>query len=194
MQESTITLPKLGDNLTEWTDWDGISEISATNGFNVAVAEVEPNNTCEKVGKTVVISLLALSETGSYDVSTGIWTAGNTTYSFTSDTDNLTKVTGEIPYEEASVPLGLDAGNRIQFRIVNSNIASVNDLPDGNICTVTGATTSNNYTKSAFETDGSLICIINTPNKTNITVDIKWGVNVVRYTYDITSATFEAQE
>lgn len=49
-------LPDLGDDLSAWTTWDGTSEISATNGYYIAVAETESDFTCEKVGYTEVIS------------------------------------------------------------------------------------------------------------------------------------------
>lgn len=51
------SLPELGDNLTAWTTWDGTSDITATNGYYIAVAETESNYTCEKVGKAKVVSL-----------------------------------------------------------------------------------------------------------------------------------------
>lgn len=58
VQASDFTsLPELGDDLTAWTTWDGTSEIAATNGYYIAVAETESDYTCEKVGKTTVVSL-----------------------------------------------------------------------------------------------------------------------------------------
>lgn len=50
------TLPDLGDDLSAWTTWDGTSEIAATDGYYIAVAETESDFTCEKVGKTTVES------------------------------------------------------------------------------------------------------------------------------------------
>lgn len=50
------TLPELGDDLSAWTTWDGTSEITATNGYYIAVAETESDFTCEKVGKTTVVA------------------------------------------------------------------------------------------------------------------------------------------
>ena len=52
------SLPELGDDLTAWTTWDGTSDITATNGYYIAVAETESDYTCEKVGKTTVVSLV----------------------------------------------------------------------------------------------------------------------------------------
>lgn len=57
MQASEFeTLPELGDDLSAWTTWDGTSEITATNGYYIAVAETEANFTCEKVGTTQVVA------------------------------------------------------------------------------------------------------------------------------------------
>lgn len=51
-----MTLPDLGDDLSTWTTWNGTDEITATNGYYIAVAETESNFTCEKVGQTVVVA------------------------------------------------------------------------------------------------------------------------------------------
>ena len=51
------TLPELDDDLSAWTTWDGTSEIEATNGYHIAVAETESDYSCEKVGTTTVVSL-----------------------------------------------------------------------------------------------------------------------------------------
>ena len=42
--------------MTDWTTWDGTSEISATNGYYIAVAETEPDFSCEKVGTTQIVA------------------------------------------------------------------------------------------------------------------------------------------
>lgn len=49
-------MPALGDNLSAWTTWDGTSDISATNGYHIAVAETESDFTCERVGQTTVVA------------------------------------------------------------------------------------------------------------------------------------------
>lgn len=59
---TSITLPALGDSLSAWTTWDGTSEITATNGHYIAVAETESDFTCEKVGQTIVVSAEDTSE------------------------------------------------------------------------------------------------------------------------------------
>ncbi len=58
VQESDFTsLPELvGNNLTAWTTWDGTRDITATNGYYIAVAETNSNFICEKIGKTKVVS------------------------------------------------------------------------------------------------------------------------------------------
>lgn len=55
-QAEFSTLPELGDDLSAWTTWDGTSDISATNGYYIAVAETESDFTCEKVGTTTVVT------------------------------------------------------------------------------------------------------------------------------------------
>lgn len=55
-QAEFSTLPELGDDLSAWTTWDGTSDILATNGYYIAVAETESNFTCEKVGTTTVVA------------------------------------------------------------------------------------------------------------------------------------------
>ena len=54
MSATPITLPALGDDLSSWTTWNGTSEITATNGYYIAVAETESDFTCERVGQTIV--------------------------------------------------------------------------------------------------------------------------------------------
>lgn len=53
---SDITLPSLNSDLSTWTLWNGTDEISATNGYYIAVAECDAYNRCDKVGKTTVSS------------------------------------------------------------------------------------------------------------------------------------------
>ena len=49
-------MPDLDDDLSAWTTWNGTDEISATNGYYIAVAETESDYSCERVGKTQVVS------------------------------------------------------------------------------------------------------------------------------------------
>jgi len=49
--------------LSAWTTWNGVSDITATNGYYIAVAETESDFTCEKVGTTQIVSKEAEPET-----------------------------------------------------------------------------------------------------------------------------------
>ena len=56
LSASDITLPSIDTDLSTWTLWNGTDEISATNGYCIAVAECDAYNRCDKVGKTTVVS------------------------------------------------------------------------------------------------------------------------------------------
>lgn len=113
------------------------------------------------------------AEAGQYDSSTGVFTPGNT---YTLKKEGTTYVVkGEIPYEDADATLGLDAGNRLTVKFVNSNIASKAALPSGIICrTLKSDGTWQEYTKDAFEDDGSLILVSNVNNIRVGIVEITW--------------------
>lgn len=51
----TVDLPTYGDALTGYTTWDGVSDITATTGNDIVIAEVS-NNVCVKAGKATVVS------------------------------------------------------------------------------------------------------------------------------------------
>ena len=72
-------LPELDDDLSAWTTWNGTDEISATNGYYIAVAETESDFSCERVGKTQVVSRVQSSITY-MDGETEITTLTPTTY------------------------------------------------------------------------------------------------------------------
>ena len=55
-QNDFSTLPELDDDLSAWTDWNGTDEITATNGYYIAVAETEADYSCERVGKKQIVS------------------------------------------------------------------------------------------------------------------------------------------
>ena len=134
--------------------------------------------------------MLATSATGVYDA--GVWTNGGVNYTFAQQTGNVVKVSGTIDKRTIDPAFGfVGAGNYLVFKIKNDAITGQADLPSGTIATVTGATLTNTYTKSAFETDGSLIVAINIPTKTvNPTVKIKWATGVEHtYTYDVSGVT-----
>lgn len=52
----TVTLPAFGDDLSTWTAWDGIAEITATTGEEIAISEVF-GDLCRATGKDTVVSL-----------------------------------------------------------------------------------------------------------------------------------------
>lgn len=107
---------------------------------------------------------------------------------------NTVNVSGTIPYEDEDAALGLEAGNRLSVRFINSSINSSASLPSGTICTIIGDTVTNSYTKDAFESDGSLILVCNVSNNP-VTVKITWesGVESV-YTINLSSAILESNE
>ncbi len=50
-------LPKLFDVLTTgWTSWDGLTDIAATTGHTITVAEINAESKCIRVGQAVVVS------------------------------------------------------------------------------------------------------------------------------------------
>jgi hypothetical protein len=54
---SSLTLPAFNDDLsTGWTAWDGVAEITATTGQEIAIAEVDGANLCQAAGKTTVVA------------------------------------------------------------------------------------------------------------------------------------------
>lgn len=54
---TTVTLPVYNDVLTTgWTVWDGVSDITAITGNEIAIAEVDSDNKCKNVGKATVVS------------------------------------------------------------------------------------------------------------------------------------------
>ena len=69
--------------------------------------------------------------------------------------------------------------NRFITRFVNPSITERADLPSGKICVVDVEGGSHNeYTKSAFEEDGSLIVVVNATSSSKITVSIDWEEDV----------------
>ena len=117
--------------------------------------------------------------------------------SFTKSEDYMyvgEKIVGEIPYETNEV-IGFGEGNRICLHFVNPTITSKDELPEGIICRTLDTRTEqgyNEYTKDAFEDDGSLIYIANMQNLKKW-VDIDWGDGFVRYDIDCSKAKLEAK-
>ena len=133
-------------------------------------------------------------EGGSYDLDTSTFTKGGVTYDVrTEGTTNLIK--GIIPYADASAALGLDAGNRLTLRLVNSAISAQNDLPSGVIVKALKADgTWQTYDKTAFEADGSLVHIFNVNNNRVAIYKVTWAAGVeTTYIFDTTAATLAAE-
>lgn len=121
---------------------------------------------------------------GSYDLSTSQFD-NHSSFSSILDSvvveDNTTtstySVIGTLPYSDATPAIGMPAGNRFTARLSNPNIISRDSLPSGKICNVTkvgGQNTNQDYTKAAFEEDGSLVLIVNSEPTSTITVTIDW--------------------
>ena len=134
---------------------------------------------------------------GTYSAATGIWT-DNADYELTDDGAGTYAVTGLIPYGRAD-SLFAYPGYRFAVKISRDSITSRDDLPDGNICTVTVGSETTTYTKSAFETDGSLIYIAAPVSETLATprvVKIAWSIagatveesDFTSYTFDLSGA------
>lgn len=51
-----VDVPALDDDLSTWTDWDGESDITATTGDEIVIAEVSFDNLCKKAGKGTVVA------------------------------------------------------------------------------------------------------------------------------------------
>lgn len=131
---------------------------------------------------------------GSYDSSTSTFT---TTTDFRAEQMGTTyNFYGELPYEDADATLGLEAGNRLTFKISNANITAKSQLPAGNIArTLKSDGTWQTYTKDAFEDDGSLILVANVNNLRVGVMEVTWASGeTVTYTLNTLNATLEAAE
>ena len=129
---------------------------------------------------------------GSYNSSTREFTKG-ATYSLKLE-GTTAMVKGTIPYKDADSVLGLPAGNRIDLLIKNSAITSKNALPSGKIVRALQSDgTWQEYTKDAFEDDGSLILNANVNNLRVGIYQIAWVENeVVTYTVNTLNAKLGA--
>ena len=134
---------------------------------------------------------------GTYSTATGIWT-DNADYELTDDGAGTYAVTGLIPYGRADSLFDF-AGYRFAVKISRDTITSRNDLPSGNIVVITVGTEVSQYTKDAFETDGSLIYIAAPTAETLTTprvVKIAWSMagdtlqesDFTSYTFDLSNA------
>lgn len=179
-----------GDLMMQFTG-TGIDSISAINSS----AYVGVSGSAMK-GLPLVITVagtFVIANVGSYNSGTGVWTNGGASYVAVKDGDTYT-VSGTIPYADADVTLGLLAGNRLQLKFVNTEIDSKDDLPSGNILTVSGKLVTNTYTKDAFEADGSLIFVGNAFVDADFVFKIKWTADVESvYTVKVNEATFATE-
>lgn len=51
-----VKLPAYGEDLSAWESWDGVSEIVATDGMKICVAEVDSSNLAIAAGTTIINS------------------------------------------------------------------------------------------------------------------------------------------
>lgn len=132
-----------------------------------------------------VVDLVA----GSYNSGTGTFTPGGVTYSVR-DEGTTFVITGTIPLADADATLGLDAGNRVAFKLSNSAITAKSALPSGDIVeSLYPDGTYHKYTKDAFESDGSLLVTYNADQLPVKIVRVTWVEGTtVTYVLDSTGA------
>lgn len=100
-------------------------------------------------------------------------------------------IIGEIPYV-AEAEYGLPAGNRMAIKITNPLVTKAT-LPEGIICKTETVGGYNEYTKDAFEEDGSLIYLASIDLLVK-RIQIDWGDGFVTYTIDCRKATLASGE
>lgn len=132
-------------------------------------------------------------EGGTYNISTGTF-ENNATYGIVQD-EFVGKVIGTVPYV-VNPGLGLETGNVFTIRLKNSEVTSRDNLPNGKICKITNVKVEggyNEYNKSAFEDDGSLIVVVNVKAGSTIEVLVKWTeeADFTTYTYTFEDATMQ---
>lgn len=128
------------------------------------------------------------TKTGTYDLYSNAFSANASFISSLVETSESTddgvktttqkyEVFGTLPYSEATPSIGMPAGNRFT---VQFSYPGITELPSGKIANVSiEGGTSNDYTKSAFETDLSLVSIVNVTSNSKLTVTVKWKENYV---------------
>lgn len=52
----TVTLPDYGQDVSGYTTWDGVSDITAASGNEILIVEADKNNLAVNAGKAVVVS------------------------------------------------------------------------------------------------------------------------------------------
>lgn len=143
----------------------------------------------EQVGKNLAVSIASGSsstsaKSGSYDLANSTFSDKASFSSVLKESSEVVEdsvktvtekyeVIGTLPYSEATPEIGMPAGNRFTVRF---EYPGITQLPSGKIATVVVSNgTTNEYTKSAFEDDLSLVTIINANKGTKLTVTIKWS-------------------
>ena len=54
--DTSVDLPALDDDLSAWADWDGTAEITAKDGDEIVIAEVNYKGLAKSAGKATVDS------------------------------------------------------------------------------------------------------------------------------------------
>ena len=52
--DATVTPPEAGTDVSAWTAWDGVSDITATNGQEICIVEADADNKAVAAGETTV--------------------------------------------------------------------------------------------------------------------------------------------
>ena len=138
---------------------------------------------------------------GVYNSTNGTWSNENVTFNLSMGSSSgnsnieIFNVLGVVPFENADSILGLPEGNRFTVKLSNGTALN-NDMA----CTVTvnnGTTTgtTNVYDKSAFESDGSLINVVNVKKSTVITIDVKWSSSKSKtYIFRLLTSNMQKQD
>lgn len=53
---TTVELPALYDDLSSWAPWNGTTEITATDGYTIVIAEVDSGNQAMAAGSAIVVA------------------------------------------------------------------------------------------------------------------------------------------
>lgn len=51
---ASVDIPAYDADLSAWIDWDGTSDITATTGYEIVIAEVDASDKAKKAGKAIV--------------------------------------------------------------------------------------------------------------------------------------------
>lgn len=100
------------------------------------------------------------------------------------------QVVGNV--KEGSAEYGLQKGNRFQLQLKYDGITDISQLPGGDICKVIVSNgTTNIYTSSAFESDGSLVLLLNVTKDSIVDVEVKWTNDIIiTYSFSFNTCVF----